>query len=58
MIRIGDNGCKSIKFLANVKHIGIGCLFSILFIINGIIYIDFPLYVRKMINVRIKDLKV
>ena len=36
----GDHGLQVDKliFLANVKHCGIGCLFGIWFIINGIIY--------------------
>ena len=55
MTRIGDrsigrdHGLQVDKFLANNKHIGIGCLFGIWFIINGIIYWFFTLCWKDVI---------
>ena len=56
MTRIGDrniNGDHGLqvdkKILAHVKHIGIGCLFGIWFIINEIIYRFFILCWKDVI---------
>ena len=47
---VGDHGLQVDKiYLAYIKHIGIGRLFDIWFIINGIIYWFFTLYWKDVV---------